>query len=114
MSFEAANAIGCRGSRYPQMQLKSPLCQRRHKLRMNLFATRYKRIETALRKKLLDRMLVAPPAFFESLIVTLLLARATAVRGKILGRSSDSPVMVLLTRMPWGSTGSTSRRNGMP
>jgi restriction endonuclease Mrr len=31
-------------------------------------------IETALRKELLDRVLVAPPKFFESLIVTLLLA----------------------------------------
>jgi restriction system protein len=33
-----------------------------------------KQIETALRKELLDHVLVAPPAFFESLIVKLLLA----------------------------------------
>jgi len=33
-----------------------------------------KQIETALRKELLDRVIAAPPAFFESLIVKLLLA----------------------------------------
>jgi len=79
-----------------------------------LLRSTVKQIETALRKELLDRVLVAPPKFFESLIVTLLLA----VHGKILGKSSGNPVMVAstvsLTRMLWGSTVSTSRRNGMP
>jgi restriction system protein len=39
-----------------------------------LLRSTLKQIETALRKELLDRVLVAPPKFFESLIVTLLLA----------------------------------------
>jgi restriction system protein len=39
-----------------------------------LLRSTVKQIETALRKELLDRVLVAPPKFFESLIVTLLLA----------------------------------------
>jgi restriction endonuclease Mrr len=38
-----------------------------------LLRSTVKQIETALRKELLDRVLVAPPKFFESLIVTILL-----------------------------------------
>src|SRR6266699_6345973 len=53
-------------------------------------------IETALRKELLDRILAAPPAFFEVLIVALLLAMgyggSREDAGKILGRSGDGGI----------------------
>jgi restriction system protein len=55
-----------------------------------------KQIETALKKELLDRILSAPPAFFERLIVALLLemgyggSREDA--GKIVGRSGDGGI----------------------
>jgi restriction system protein len=53
-------------------------------------------IETALRKELLDRILAAPPAFFEGLIVALLLAMgyggSREEAGKIVGRSGDGGI----------------------
>ncbi len=53
-------------------------------------------IETALKKELLDRILTAPPAFFESLIVALLLAMgyggSREEAGKIVGRSGDGGI----------------------
>jgi restriction system protein len=53
-------------------------------------------IETALRKELLDRALAAPPAFFEGLIVTLLLAMgyggSRQDAGQIVGRSGDGGI----------------------
>jgi restriction system protein len=53
-------------------------------------------IETALKKELLDRILAAPPAFFESLIVALLLAMgyggSREEAGKIVGRSGDGGI----------------------
>jgi restriction system protein len=53
-------------------------------------------IETALRKDLLDRILAAPPAFFEGLIVALLLAMgyggSREEAGKIVGRSGDGGI----------------------
>jgi len=55
-----------------------------------------KHIETALRKELLDRILAAPPAFFEGLIVALLLAMgyggSREEAGKIVGRSGDGGI----------------------
>ncbi len=55
-----------------------------------------KQIETALKKELLDRILAAPPAFFESLIVALLLAMgyggSREEAGKIVGRSGDGGI----------------------
>jgi restriction system protein len=55
-----------------------------------------KQIETALKKELLDRVLAAPPAFFESLIVALLLAMgyggSREEAGKIVGRSGDGGI----------------------
>jgi restriction system protein len=53
-------------------------------------------IEAALRKELLDRIIAAPPAFFEQLIVTLLLAMgyggSRADAGQIVGRSGDGGI----------------------
>lgn len=53
-------------------------------------------IETALRKELLDRILAAPPAFFEGLIVALLLAMgyggSREEAGNIVGRSGDGGI----------------------
>jgi restriction system protein len=55
-----------------------------------------KQIDTALKKELLDRILAAPPAFFESLIVALLLAMgyggSREEAGKIVGRSGDGGI----------------------
>ncbi len=55
-----------------------------------------KQIETALKRELLDRILAAPPAFFESLIVALLLAMgyggSREEAGKIVGRSGDGGI----------------------
>ena len=55
-----------------------------------------KQIETALRKELLDHVLVAPPAFFESLIVKLLLAMgyggSREDSGRIVGQSGDGGI----------------------
>jgi len=52
-----------------------------------------KQIETALARELLDRILAASPAFFESLIVTLLLAMgyggSRSEAGQIVGKSGD-------------------------
>jgi len=53
-------------------------------------------IEAALKKELLDRILAAPPAFFERLIVALLLAMgyggSREEAGKIVGRSGDGGI----------------------
>jgi len=55
-----------------------------------------KQIEIALKKELLDRILAAPPAFFEGLIVALLLAMgyggSREEAGKIVGRSGDGGI----------------------
>lgn len=55
-----------------------------------------KHIEAALKKELLDRILAAPPAFFERLIVALLLAMgyggSREEAGKIVGRSGDGGI----------------------
>jgi len=61
-----------------------------------LLRSTVKQIETALKKELLDRILAAPPAFFESLIVALLLAMgyggSREEAGKIVGRSGDGGI----------------------
>jgi restriction system protein len=61
-----------------------------------LLRSTVKRIDTALRKELLDRILAAPPAFFENLIVALLLAMgyggSREEAGKIVGRSGDGGI----------------------
>jgi restriction system protein len=53
-------------------------------------------IDAALGKELLDRIIAAPPAFFERLIVTLLLAMgyggSRADAGQIVGRSGDGGI----------------------
>ena len=61
-----------------------------------LLRSTVKQIETALKKELLDRVLSAPPAFFEGLIVALLLAMgyggSREEAGKIVGRSGDGGI----------------------
>jgi restriction system protein len=61
-----------------------------------LLRSTIRQIETALRKELLDRILAAPPAFFEGLIVGLLLAMgyggSRAEAGQIVGRSGDGGI----------------------
>ncbi|HEV8076520.1 MAG TPA: restriction endonuclease [Candidatus Acidoferrum sp.] len=61
-----------------------------------LLRSTVKQIETALKKELLDRILAAPPAFFEGLIVALLLAMgyggSREQAGKIVGRSGDGGI----------------------
>ena len=61
-----------------------------------LLRSTVKQIETALRKELIDRILAAPPPFFESLIVALLLAMgyggSREEAGKIVGRSGDGGI----------------------
>jgi restriction system protein len=61
-----------------------------------LLRSTVRQIETALRKELLDRILAAPPAFFEGLIVALLLAMgyggSREEAGKIVGRSGDGGI----------------------
>ncbi len=54
-----------------------------------------KELETALRKDLLDRILAAPPHFFESLIVDLLVAMGyggAREAGRVVGRSGDGGI----------------------
>lgn len=61
-----------------------------------LLRTTVKQIEHALQKELLGRILAAPPAFFESVIVTLLLAMgyggSRQEAGQIVGRSGDGGI----------------------
>lgn len=61
-----------------------------------LLRSTVRQIETALMKELLDRILAAPPAFFESLIVALLLAMgyggSREEAGKTVGRSGDGGI----------------------
>jgi restriction system protein len=61
-----------------------------------LLRSTVKQIEAALKKELLGRILAAPPAFFESLIVALLLAMgyggSREEAGKIVGRSGDGGI----------------------
>jgi len=61
-----------------------------------LLRSTVKQIETALRKELLDRILAAPPAFFEGLIVKLLLAMgyggSREDSGQIVGQSGDGGI----------------------
>jgi restriction system protein len=61
-----------------------------------LLRSTVRQIETALRKELLDRILAAPPAFFEGLIVALLLAMgyggSREEAGKTVGRSGDGGI----------------------
>jgi len=61
-----------------------------------LLRSTVKQIEAALRKELYDRILAAPPAFFEGLIVTLLLAMgyggSRQAAGQIVGRSGDGGI----------------------
>ena len=61
-----------------------------------LLRSTVRQIETALRKELLDRILAAPPTFFEGLIVALLLAMgyggSREEAGTIVGRSGDGGI----------------------
>jgi restriction system protein len=61
-----------------------------------LLRTTVKQIEAALSKELLDRILAAPPAFFERLIVDLLLAMgyggSREGAGQIVGKSGDGGI----------------------
>lgn len=61
-----------------------------------LLRSTVKQIETALRKELLDRVLVAPPKFFENLIITLLLAMgyggSREDSGQSVGQSGDGGI----------------------
>jgi restriction system protein len=61
-----------------------------------LLRSTVKQIETVLGKDLLDRILVAPPPFFESLIVKLLLAMgyggSQENSGRIVGQSGDGGI----------------------
>jgi restriction system protein len=61
-----------------------------------LLRSTVKQIETALKKELLDRILAAPPVFFEGLIVSLLLAMgyggSREEAGRIVGRSGDGGI----------------------
>jgi restriction system protein len=61
-----------------------------------LLRSTVKQIETVLGKELLDRVLAAPPAFFERLIVNLLLAMGYGAShqnsGRIVGQSGDGGI----------------------
>jgi restriction system protein len=61
-----------------------------------LLRSTVRQIETALMKELLDRVLAAPPTFFEGLIVALLLAMgyggSREEAGKIVGRAGDGGI----------------------
>lgn len=61
-----------------------------------LLRSTVKQIEAALRKDLLDRVLSAPPAFFENVIVTMLLAMgyggSRQDAGQVVGRSGDGGI----------------------
>ena len=61
-----------------------------------LLRSTVRQIDTALRKELLDRILTASPAFFEGLIVALLLAMgyggSREEAGRIVGRSGDGGI----------------------
>jgi len=61
-----------------------------------LLRSTVEQIEIALRKELLDRILAAPPAFFESLIIELLLAMgyggSRQDAGQVIGRSGDGGI----------------------
>lgn len=68
--------------------------------------TAHKRINAALSAELLDRVRSAPPAFFESLIVSLLIAMgyggSSEDAGRALGRSGDDGVDGVIDQDPLG------------
>jgi restriction system protein len=60
-----------------------------------LLRSTMKQIETALKKDLLDRVIASPPAFFEKLIVSLLLSMGyggSREAGQVTGRSGDGGI----------------------
>ncbi|MGD9614089.1 MAG: winged helix-turn-helix domain-containing protein [Alphaproteobacteria bacterium] len=61
-----------------------------------LLRSTMKQIEEALKKDLLDRVIASPPAFFEKLIVTLLLSMgyggSREEAGQVIGRSGDGGI----------------------
>ncbi len=63
-------------------------------------------IESALQRELLDRILTAPPAFFERLIVSLLLAMgyggSRQDAGQTVGRSGDGGIDGIIDQDPLG------------
>jgi restriction endonuclease Mrr len=73
-----------------------------------------KQVETALRKELLDRILVAPPVFFERLIVRLLLAMGYGGSredfGQIVGQSGDGGIDGIIDQDALGLDGACSQR----
>ena len=88
-------------SRVPEKQVSSdaaeiPVTPVQTQTPDELLRNTVKQIETVLGKELLDRVLVAPPAFFESLIVKLLLAMgyggSQENSGRIVGQSGDGGI----------------------
>lgn len=71
-----------------------------------LLRSTVKQIETALKKELRDRILAAPPKFFENLIVKLLLAMgyggSREEAGKTVGRSGDGGIDGVIDQDPLG------------
>ena len=77
----------------------------------------HRQIESALAQDLLDRIRIAPPDFFERLIVNLLLSMGFAVPpprlAARLAAAATTELMAWLTKMHSGSTGFTFRPNAM-
>ncbi len=95
-SFSFVNVVAC-----PMAQNQLTLwmrtqsrCQR--KRQTSFFGALCGKLKRPLMKELLDRVLAAPPAFFESLIVALLLAMgyggSREEAGKTVGRSGDGGI----------------------
>ncbi len=80
----------------PAVQLLEPPLASQVQTPDELMRAAHAQIEAALAQELLDRIRASPPAFFEQLIVTLLLSMgyggSTADAGRALGRSGDDGV----------------------
>jgi restriction system protein len=71
-----------------------------------ILRTNVRRIDAALSKELLDRILAQPPAFFENLIVSLLLSMgyggAREDAGRAIGKSGDGGIDGVIDQDPLG------------
>ena len=79
--------------------------------------TALNQLEATLQQDFLDRVRAASPAFFEQLVVRLLLAMgfgaSTTAAGRILGRTGDDGVDGVIDQDALGLTGFISRRSAM-
>lgn len=90
----------------PRPTTASPLRRTDTRTPDEVIRTAYREIDGKLRQELLDRIIAAPPAFFERLIVALLIRMGyggTEIEtGKAIGRSGDGGVDGVIDQDPLG------------